>query len=243
MRNNEYDISIFIKELEDLGLSLSPLQIDQFLTYYEILLEWNSVMNLTTITDFDEVISKHFIDSLSLIKIIDLNQIKKVIDVGTGAGFPGIPLKIVFPHLEILLLDSLNKRINFLNTIVEQLKLENISAVHGRAEEMAMNKIYRESYDLCVSRAVANLSTLSELCLPFVKVKGYFVSYKGDVVREELDQAKHAIFLMGGKIEKREDFVLPGTDFNRSLIKIIKQEPTSKKYPRKAGTPSRSPLK
>ena len=243
MNHDEYDVSTFIKELEELGLSLTSLQMDQFLSYYEILVEWNKVMNLTTITEFNEVISKHFIDSLSLIKIIDLQKVNSVIDVGTGAGFPGVPLKIVFPHLDILLLDSLNKRVKFLDTVIDQLKLDHISTLHGRAEEIAVNKLYREKYDLCVSRAVANLSTLSELCLPFVKVKGYFVSYKGDIIQDELISAKHAIFLLGGKLEKKEDFILPSTDFNRSLIKIVKQETTSKAYPRKAGTPARSPLK
>lgn len=233
------------RELSLLSINLEKNQIDKFYDYFEILIEWNKVMNLTTITETDEVISKHFVDSLSLIKIVeDLDtEVYSMIDVGTGAGFPGIPLKIVFPQLQITLMDSLNKRVNFLNEVIEKLGLQGISAIHGRAEDLGRDVKHREQYDLCVSRAVANLSTLSEYCMPFVKVGGSFIPYKSGKIEEELTEAKHAVFLLGGKIERTERFLLPGTEAERSLIKIVKTNGISKKYPRKAGLPSKEPLK
>ena len=232
----------FIKSLEKLNIHLNEKQVYQFMKYYEMLIETNKVMNLTAITDFDEVIDKHFVDSLALIQAIDLNKELKVIDVGTGAGFPGIPLKIAFPELDILLLDSLNKRINFLNQVISELGLENIQTIHGRAEDFGKNPLYREKFDLCVSRAVANLSTLSEYCVPFVKVDGYFISYKSGKVQEELDVSRHAVDILGGKVENCLNYALADTDMERSLVVIHKLKPTKKAYPRKAGKPSKEPL-
>lgn len=227
------------------NIELSDLQIQQFQKYYELLVETNKVMNLTAITELDEVITKHFLDSIALCEIYP--QIKsdnlKVLDLGTGAGFPGIPLKIVFPNLEITLMDSLNKRIKFLNTVIEELQLENISAIHGRAEEAARNVIYREQFDLCVSRAVANLSTLSEYCLPFVKVGGQFIPYKSAEIEEEVKEGKKAVEILGGNISKIQKLVLPDSDIARSFVMIEKIKGTSKKYPRKAGTASKEPIK
>lgn len=232
----------FLKSLEKLNIHLNEKQVYQFMKYYEMLIETNKVMNLTAITDFDEVIDKHFVDSLALIQAIDLNKELKVIDIGTGAGFPGIPLKIAFPELDILLLDSLNKRIHFLNQVISELGLENIQTIHGRAEDFGKNPLYREKFDLCVSRAVANLSTLSEYCVPFVKVDGYFISYKSGKVQEELDASRHAVDILGGKVEKCLNYALADTDMERSLVVIHKLKPTKKAYPRKAGKPSKEPL-
>ena len=232
----------FLKSLEKLNIHLNEKQVYQFIKYYEMLIETNKVMNLTAITDFDEVIDKHFVDSLALIQAIDLNKELKVIDVGTGAGFPGIPLKIAFPELDILLLDSLNKRIHFLDQVISELGLENIQTIHGRAEDFGKNPLYREKFDLCVSRAVANLSTLSKYCVPFVQVDGYFISYKSGKVQEELDASRHAVDILGGKVEKCLNYALADTDMERSLVVIHKLKPTKKAYPRKAGKPSREPL-
>ena len=181
-----YDCTSFIRDLKEFQIEISEEQTKQFLAYYELLTEWNSFMNLTAITEFNEVMKKHFVDSLSLIKAVpDINEKSySLIDVGTGAGFPGIPLKIMFPSIKVVLLDSLNKRISFLNEVIDKLELKDIQAFHGRAEDYAKQKEYRENFDMCVSRAVANLSTLSEYCLPFVKKGGYFISYKSDKVTE-----------------------------------------------------------
>ena len=221
-------------------VELSDLQLEQFDTYYEMLVEKNKVMNLTAITELEEVVQKHFLDSISLIKVEKLNQDISIIDLGTGAGFPGIPLKIVFPELEICLADSLNKRVLFLNEVIEELGLKKISAVHGRAEELARQKGYREQFDLCVSRAVANLSTLSEYCLPFVKVGGKFISYKAN--EEETKQAEHALEVLGGACVDIQKFQLPDSEMNRAFVIIEKKKKTPATYPRKAGTPSKKPL-
>lgn len=233
------------KELNLLSIELKENQINQFYDYFQLLVEWNKFVNLTAITEMDEVITKHFVDSLSLIKAVEEIGARdyRIIDVGTGAGFPGIPLKIAFPELRITLMDSLNKRINFLNEVISRLGLDKIEAIHGRAEDLGRDPLHREQYDLCVSRAVANLSTLSEYCMPFAKVGGYFIPYKSGKIEEELGAAKHAIFLLGGSVKEVKTFLLPGTDAERSLVKIAKNNGTSKKYPRKAGLPSKEPLK
>lgn len=231
------------RELEGIA-TLSERQMEQFYQYYEMLVEWNQVMNLTAITEMTEVVTKHFVDSLSLKKAVsDLeDKPRKIMDVGTGAGFPGIPLKIAFPQLEITLLDSLNKRIRFLDAVIEKLELKCIKAVHGRAEDYGRDGKYREQYDLCVSRAVANLSTLSEYCLPFVKTGGYFIPYKSGKVEEELAAASGAVKKLGSEVERTEDFLLPNGD-ERTLVVIRKNKVLEKRYPRKAGLPGTDPLK
>lgn len=235
-----YNLDKFQKGLDELQITLSEEQMNQFMKYYEMLIEKNKVMNLTAITEFDEVIEKHFLDSISLIKVKNLNQKLSVLDLGTGAGFPGIPLKIAFPELEVTLVDSLNKRILFLQEVIAELNLKNVSATHERAEIIANNPNFREKFDLCVSRAVANLSTLSEYCLPFVKVGGQFISYKAGECDEEVSAADHAITLVGGKLDRIEKFSLG--ESGRAFVMIDKISQTKKKYPRKAGTPSKEPL-
>lgn len=233
----------FDENLQEIRIVLNETQKQQFDVFYEMLVEWNKVMNLTGITKRDEVDEKHFVDSLSVVQVFDVDKCKKVIDVGTGAGFPGIPLKILFPDMEITLLDSLNKRIQFLNAVIEELGLKKINTIHGRAEDFAKKEEYREQYDLCVSRAVANLSTLSEYCLPYVKVGGAFVPYKSGEIDEEVNAAKNAVKILGGKIVQVKKFTLPGSDIGRSFVKISKVSKTAKRYPRKAGLPSKEPLK
>ena len=223
-------------------ISLNPKQLDQFELFYNMLIETNKSMNLTAITDEDEVIEKHFIDSLSCRRVMDMTKVKTCIDVGTGAGFPGIPLKIVYPEIQFVLVDSLNKRVGFLNEVKKALGLEGLEALHGRAEDYAKDAAYREKYDLCVSRAVANLATLSEYCLPYVKVGGMFIPYKSGEIDEEVKGSKKAVKVLGGEIEDVVKFELPGTDIGRSFVKIHKVKNTAKKYPRKAGMPSREPI-
>lgn len=250
--SNYYDYSSFTRRLKEFDIDLNDKQISQFQKYYELLIEWNGFMNLTAITDFEDVIVKHFLDSISLIKAYDLDQELRVLDLGTGAGFPGIPLKIVFPKLKITLLDSLNKRIKFLNEVIDTLGLIGIEAIHGRAEDYAKVD-YRENFDLVVSRAVANLSTLSEYCLPYVKVGGYFIPYKSENLSKntietkkgklsEMDVAMKAVSILGGEFEKQIEFILPETDIYRNLVLIKKVKNTGSKYPRKAGLPSKEPL-
>ena len=230
----------FDRQLKEIGIELTELKKGQFQQYYDLLIEWNKVMNLTGITEYEEVNEKHFLDSLALVKAFDPEKATRLIDVGTGAGFPGIPLKIVFPELEVVLLDSLNKRVKFLQEVISTLGLTKIEVIHGRAEDYAKNVDYREKFDLCVSRAVANLSTLSEYCLPYVRVNGFFISYKSG---EELKESEYAIQTLGGELEDVVKFQLPETEIHRSFVKIRKKRNTAKKYPRKAGLPSKEPIK
>lgn len=233
--------------LNKINIDINPTQIEQFEKYYDLLIEKNKVMNLTAITEKEDVIVKHFVDSVAIIPYLkDMNFVldkdTSIIDIGTGAGFPGIPLKIMLPEVNFTLLDSLNKRVGFLNEVINELHLENIEAIHGRAENIASDKLYREKYNLCVSRAVANLSTLSEYCLPFVKKDGLFISYKAGDSEEEINKSKNAIKLLGGKIKKVEEFILPQSEAERVFVIIKKINNTEKKYPRKAGIPSKKPL-
>ena len=232
-----------LKEKMDLyHIDIDEYKIKQFKTFYEILMEKNKYMNLTAITDEDEVIEKHFIDSLSCSRVMDLDQISNCIDVGTGAGFPGIPLKIMYPDIHFVLVDSLNKRINFLKEVVEELGLEGIDLYHGRAEDLARKKNLRGQFDLCVSRAVAHLSVLAEYCIPFLKVNGIFVSYKAGKGMEEIKESQTCLKKLFSKIEHIEKFRLEDDHGERLLINIKKQKPTPKIYPRKAGTPAKNPL-
>lgn len=227
---------------KNIGIELNDKQLQQFEQFYALLIEKNKVMNLTAITEEEEVIDKHFIDSLTCNRVNPMEQVKSIIDIGTGAGFPGIPLKIVYPDISFVLLDSLNKRIQFLNEVIEKLGLTKIKAVHGRAEDLARKSEYRGKFDLCVSRAVANLSTLSEYCIPFVKVNGFFVSYKAGKGLEEIEKCSTCMKELGSKIVKIDQFQLSDQEAQRILIQIKKCKGTSKKYPRKAGIPSRNPL-
>lgn len=229
--------------LISIGVTPTDEQIEQLDKFYEMLVEKNKVMNLTAITEYEDVVIKHFVDSMAVINAFSFDKIISVIDVGTGAGFPGIVLKIFNKDIKFTLLDSLNKRIGFLNEVKNELGLKNLSLIHGRAEDYARMSDYREQFDVCVSRAVANLSTLSEYCLPFVKKGGYFVAYKADDCFEEIDNAKKAIFLLGGNVEKIISYNIPNTDITRTFVIIKKVSPISKKYPRKAGLPSKEPLK
>lgn len=237
-----YDFSHFQKILEKWEIPFSSEQQEQFVTYYKMLVEKNKVMNLTAITEFDEVLDKHFLDSIALARYVDLTTSISLIDLGTGAGFPGMPLKIMFPNLKVTLADSLNKRIVFLDEVIGELGLTDIQTVHARAEDLAHNSDYREQYDYCVSRAVANLSSLSEYCLPFVRIGGTFISYKSGEIEEELAAAKKAIFLLGGQFDQVIPFQLDGTDLGRSFVLINKDKKTAKTYPRKSGIPTKKPL-
>lgn len=237
------EISKISRGLQELSIEADREQCGQLFEYYRMLVEKNKVMNLTAITDFDEVVLKHFVDSAALVKIYDLeNKEIRLLDMGTGAGFPGIPLKILFPKLQVVLLDSLNKRIKFLQEVAEALSLEGIEAVHGRAEEYGRKENFRESFDLCVSRAVANMATLSEYCIPYVKKGGYFIPYKSGNIEEELSSSQMAVKVLGGKVEEVKELVLPGSDIKRTFVKIKKLQATNKKYPRMGGKPSREPI-
>ena len=237
-----YDFTKMRNILSDWNLELTAEKEQQFLIFYEMLVEKNKVMNLTAIIEFEDVVEKHFLDSISLCQVMDLKKPLTLLDLGTGAGFPGIPLKIMFPELKITLADSLNKRLLFLNEVIEALNLKDIETVHGRAEELSKRKDYRESFDLCVSRAVANLSTLSEYCLPFVKVGGYFIPYKSEKIAQEKEEAEKALELLGGKFERQVEFMLPSSDIYRNLFVIKKVKETPKKFPRKAGLPAKEPI-
>jgi len=229
--------------LNEPGKRQNPETEHLFEKYYGLLLSWNEKMNLTAITAYDEVIEKHFVDSLTIVKAIDMEKCTTLIDIGTGAGFPGIPLKIVFPHLQVVLVDSLEKRISFLKEVINTLQLQDIVAIHERAENLGKDERYREQFDLCVSRAVSNLSTLSEYCLPFVRNGGKFVSYKGKQVDDEVDKAKRTWEELGGELKEVMTFQLPESKEDRALVIIEKVNATPEKYPRKAGIPEKRPLK
>ncbi|MGN0363387.1 MAG: 16S rRNA (guanine(527)-N(7))-methyltransferase RsmG [Bilifractor sp.] len=245
------DPELFRRELKKLDLQLSDKQIEQFMITYDMLVETNKVMNLTAITDFDEVISKHFLDSLSIVKSESIRNTladtdAKVIDIGTGAGFPGIPLAIVFPDTQFILADALLKRVKYLQKLIDALKLHNVTVLQGRAELLGRNPSYRENFDLAVSRAVANLSPLCEYCLPLVRVNGDFVAYKSQKAEEEIKTSQRAISLLGGKIFEtlsfRMEYGNDGEIMDRMLIDIKKVKQTPSFYPRKAGTPTKKPL-
>ena len=229
-----------ITSVDALGITLSEMQLKQFYTYMNLLVDWNKKINLTAIVEPNEIILKHFVDSLTILKYISDGT--KIIDVGTGAGFPGIPLKIAKPSIEIVLLDSLQKRINFLEEVIKQLNIEKIKTIHSRVEDFGKDQKYREKFDMATSRAVANLSTLSEYLLPLVKVGGKVISMKGSFIGEELENSKNALNILGGKIEKIEKLNLPNSDMNRNILIINKIKNTPNKYPRKAGEPSKKPL-
>ena len=236
------DYSYLVDTLLSWNFTLTDRQIEQLDLFYELLVEKNTVLNLTAITEFDEVLVKHFVDSLSICTVLP-NDVTTVCDLGTGAGFPGIPMAIAYPDLQFTLIDSLNKRIKFLQEVVDALGLSNVTLVHARAEEAGRNKLYREKFDLVVSRAVANIATLSEYCLPLVNVGGYFISFKSGDVKEEIEASGSAVKKLGGNLTKPVYFSLPDTDISRSFLIIKKEKNTPKAYPRKAGTPSKEPLK
>ncbi len=238
-------IENFKEALKKFDIVPSENQLLQFSQYCENLIEWNKVMNLTAITDVDEIYTKHFLDSLSIAAVYSLSDLKdrRIVDIGTGAGFPGLPLAIMIPESEFVLIDSLNKRIKFLEDTIAKLGLKNVTCIHSRAEEAGQNKKFREQFDLCCSRAVANIGVLSEYCMPLLKKSGLFCSYKTEKIAEELVLGKKAISVLGGKVIKTEYFTLPGTDIKRSILVIEKVKETPKKYPRKAGTPVKEPIK
>ena len=239
MRFDDFKEKMIIN-VDKLGITLSEIQLKQFYNYMNLLIEWNKKINLTAITEPDEIILKHFVDSLTISKYIPDGT--KLVDVGTGAGFPGIPLKIYRQDIEITLLDSLQKRINFLDEVIRELNLEKIETLHSRAEDFGKDKKYREKFDISTSRAVANLATLSEYLLPLVKIGGKVISMKGSLIEEELENSKNAIKILGGKIERVDEFDLPNSDISRNIVLIDKIKETPNKYPRKAGEPSKKPL-
>ncbi len=240
----------FIDRLEQFipDFTLSEDKIHQLRIFYDNLLEWNKVMNLTAITEEEDVYTKHFLDSYSFLTSVSRetfcpeNGTFRLIDVGTGAGFPGIPIAVAFPEINVTLMDSLNKRVKFLEDTVQKLGLKNVVCIHARAEELAHDSKYREQFDVVVSRAVANLSTLSEYCIPFVKQGGKFVAYKGDKAAEEIPAGNKAAAMLGAKLTREFSFYLPETDYRRTILTYTKKESTAKKYPRKAGTPAKEPL-
>lgn len=241
----EYLENLFLKE----NITLTKRQLCQFIEYYNLLIEWNAKINLTAITGFEDVCLKHFVDSSGIVKFFssydkafEALSSKNLVDVGSGAGFPGICLSILFPKLKITLIDSLDKRIRFLNEVISKLSLNNIVAVHGRVEDLAQTSEYRECFDIATARAVASLPVLSEYCLPFVRIGGLFIAYKSEKAEEEIGLSKNALSVLGGKLTDLVNFSFADTDICRTMIKITKEKATPSKYPRKAGTPSKNPL-
>ncbi len=236
------EVQLLKQGAEKLNITLTDQQVDQFMTYMDMLIQWNKNINLTAITETEDIIKKHFLDCLSVSQMEAFQVDGHLIDIGTGAGFPGLPLKIVYPQLKVTLVDSLNKRIGFLNAVIEKLGLEDIHCIHSRAEDLGKDEQHREQYDMCVSRAVAHLAVLCEYCLPFIKVGGKFYSFKGQDIQEEKDESKKAINLLGGEIELIQDTPIPYSDIVHNMIQIGKIGPTPKRYPRKAGKPTKSPI-
>lgn len=231
------------KACTNAGLSFDEDKYNKFIKYKELIKEWNEKINLTAIVEDEEIIKKHFIDSIKVFKFSPFKNCRRIIDVGTGAGLPGIPIKIINPDIEVVLLDSLNKRVNFLNEVISSLGFKGITAVHGRAEDFARDKNYREKFDAAVSRAVANMAVLSELCIPYVKLNGYFIALKGPAVEEEIKEGSRAVTTLGGILEKVINVNIEGTDLKHNLVAVKKIKETSKVYPRKAGTASKRPIK
>ncbi len=232
----------FAEQLEEKGIELSNLQLEQFESYYRLLVQWNEVMNLTGITEHAAVYEKHFYDSITASFHADMNKINSLADIGSGAGFPSIPLKICFPHLKIVIVDSLNKRIQFLNEVVKELGLDNVACLHGRAEDLARKEEYRDQFDMVTARAVAKLNVLNEFCLPFTKKNGIFIAMKGTQLLEEMKEAKKSLTELKGKVVSNHQLKLPIEQSDRHLVIIQKTDHTPKKYPRKAGTPLKQPL-
>lgn len=228
---------------QSMGLSFDEEKYNKFIKYKDLIKEWNQKINLTAITDDEEIIKKHFIDSIKVFNCNYVKNAKSIIDIGTGGGFPGIPMRIVKEDSKMVLLDSLNKRINFLNEVINDLNLSNIKTIHGRAEDFAQTAEYRQRFDLAVSRAVANLTVLLEFCLPYVKVGGYFVALKGPAIEEEIKAAEGALKALGGKIEKIIEVDIEGSDLKHNLLVVKKIKDTPKKYPRKAGMVTKNPIK
>lgn len=226
---------------DKLEISLTDDMLRKFQIFYDMLIETNKTMNLTAITEMHEVVLKHFIDSIALSGFVNLSEMK-VIDVGTGAGFPGIPLAILFPNTKFVLMDSLQKRLKFINSVLQASGIQNVSTIHGRAEDLGHDMQYREQFDICVSRAVATLPVLLELCTPFVKVNGMFVSYKSELLNEELEKSKHALSVLHCNLKEQYDYTIPDSDFYRVYAAFIKKQSLSDKYPRQAGKPKRNPL-
>lgn len=225
------------------GLEFDEDKYNKLMQYKDLVIEWNEKINLTAITEEEEFIKKHFIDSIKVFRSSELKDSKKIIDIGTGAGFPGIPIKIINPDIEVVLLDSLNKRVNFLNEVINKLQLKGVTAIHGRAEDFAREKKYREAFDAVVSRAVANMAVLSELCIPYVKLNGHFIALKGPAVDEEIQEGLKAVTTLGGIVEKVIEVEVEDTDLNHNLVIVKKIKETPKVYPRKAGTASKKPIK
>ena len=236
-------VEILEKAFKELKLPYNKETEEKFILYKDLLKEWNKKINITSIEDDEEIYLKHFIDSLLLLNENNVSEHKTLIDVGTGGGFPGLPLKIVNDNYKITLLDSLRKRMDFLAEVVKALNLKDVDLIHGRAEDYGQNKKYRECYDICVSRAVAPLNVLSEYCIPFVKVGGYFAAYKSDNISQEILNSDNAIKKLGGKIKEIKEISLPATDIIRKIVIIEKIEPTHTRYPRKAGKPGKDPIK